>query len=475
MMISEQQAIKRDVILVSLSRWVTYAFVLLIPFSVFWPIGKPYVHGVLPLYVTPGLYLSDIAIIGMLIGLINRKVWRWQQRFEMSSALLGLALLALLTTPWALIPKLAGYTAFRWLIAFAVYLWFVQSDVPLERLVRLFVAGLCIHATVGVAQLFVGKPLGLPGELTPIIDKRAFGLTFNPNVLGGYMAIGLLLLMPLVHRWSIRCAWWLLWLGLLLSFSRSAWLATALTVPVIIIWLIQHGTKRFLISFDERSQPVFVKEGPRAFAILFIGAGIILLATYFVRSSQFAIRLQTLTQPFVQETLASAPQTTEAGFKNYLLSSLEGVGHARMELIKIALEVMAVRPLYGIGANNFPVVMLNNTTTLRPMFVHNVPLMLAAEVGVLGGAIWLTIWTFVVLLLIRYWRTANSWAIVTLCAWLAFAIIGLFDCYPWQLNSGRLLTVMLSGLLVRTLKQMPQIEQQSEREVLHEQIPTFGT
>lgn len=439
--------LEKNDFLTYLSRWAIYALLLLLPFSVFWPIGEPLALGIFPLYVTPGFYISDIAVaVGIVAGLATRHRWG---PFELSGPLLGFSLLALLTAPWALAPKLAGYTALRWLIAFGVYLWFVQSTLSLERLVRLFVAGLCIHVLVGAAQIFFEGPLGLPGELVREAN-RAQGLTFHSNVLGGYLAIGLLLSMPLLHKWPIRWAWWLLWLGLFLSFSRSAWLAVALMVPLVTAWTVQRYP-------EER----------RARAYAFLGAGVVLLVSSIVWNAPLAARLRSLTLLFdmglpTTQALVSAPQiattpppslpTTPNATTDMINILKQDTLFGRIRHVQMAIGTIAARPLRGIGAGNSPLMILDSGTSLRPELIHNVPFMLAAEVGVLGGGIWLSIWVAVVLFLIHYWPTANTWAIVALCAGLALAVIGWFDSYPWGLNSGRLLTAMVLGLIGRTLE-----------------------
>ena len=246
--------------------------------------------GIFHLYVTPGFYISDIPVaVGLVGGLATMRRWG---AFELSGPLLGFSLLALLTAPWALAPKLAGYTALRWLIAFGVYLWFVQSRLSLERLVQVFVAGLCIHAAVGVAQVLVERTLGLPGELA-LVANRAQGLTFNPNVLGGYLAIGLLLSMPLLHRWPIRWAWSLLWLGLFLSFSPSAWLAVALTMPLVTTWSVQR-----------------YPEQRRALAVLLLVVGVVVLVSSIVWNDSLAQRLRPFTRLFDLVLATTTPNTT---------------------------------------------------------------------------------------------------------------------------------------------------------------------
>jgi O-antigen ligase len=124
----------------------------------------------------------------------------------------------------------------------------------------------------------------------------------------------------------------------------------------------------------------------------------------------------------------------------------------RLMQVKLALAVIKERPVSGIGAGNFPVFMLQVGSPIIPNFVHNVPLLLAAEVGLLGAGLWLTIWVGASTLFIRLWRKADCWLVVTLCAGIALVIISLFDFYPWGLNSGRLLTAMVLGMFARALE-----------------------
>ena len=518
----QQTAIMRGVTWALLSRWTTYLFLLLMPFSVFWPMEIPLTGGVLPLYVTPGIHLSDLALVVMLlIGIVT--VRRWGP-FELSGPLVGLGLLVLIAAPWAIIPRLAGYMALRWLIAFAVYLWFVQKTVPVERMVQCFVAGLCLHVIVGLVQVVVQHPLGLPGELTipanatwasvvSLPDSRwlrAYGLTFHPNVLGGYLAVGLLLSMPLLYRWSMRIAWWGLWLGLFITFSRSAWVGAVLTVPVVMAWIAWRYPQQ-----------------RRTLVISSFGAVLVLLACSLIWHQQLAVRLQPITKrlvfmssdqiqiaiglptatpsplpsPTVSHTatvlvptstamIAKAPEmattsptavvatatATEAlptstatavpatptmtpspaiSATPTVLTAIAAAStpnkaelwslHWRHEVTSRALGVIKERPLQGVGAGNSVLVMPYNFSP-----THQVPLMLASEAGVFGGGLWLSLCLSVLLLLIRSWRQSNSWLMVSLCAWLALAVIGLFDFYPWGLNTGRLLTVMVSGLIARS-------------------------
>ena len=88
-------------------------------------------------------------------------------------------------------------------------------------------------------------------------------------------------------------------------------------------------------------------------------------------------------------------------------------------------------------------------------YVHNVPLMLAAEVGVPGGLAWVWLWIAPLVLLVkrRYHLTHPEIGALVMSVF-AVGIIALWDSYPWSLESGRLLSIMLFGLLVGSLQQL---------------------
>jgi O-antigen ligase len=118
----------------------------------------------------------------------------------------------------------------------------------------------------------------------------------------------------------------------------------------------------------------------------------------------------------------------------------------RGRLIGIALDLVAERPLTGIGAGNFALAMFEVETSMHPQPVHNVPLLLAAEVGALGALVWFWLWLAPGLALSHLRRDQNHWLVVLVAALFGLGIISLWDDYPWALNAGRLLSVTLLGL-----------------------------
>jgi len=426
----------------------SYLLALLMPFSIYWPLTAPLIAGVFIPFVTPSLFLPDIAVALAIISVVANRRRLDLGPLEIIGPLAGLCLLAALTAPWALSTPLALYSAARWVIAFVVYLCFAQRLIPIERIVWLFVAGLCLHTIVGLFQVSANGPLGLPGEMA-IANSfdlawtfRASGFSFHPNVLGGYLVVGLLLSIPQLHRRLVLVGWWLMWIGLLATFSRSAWLAFALTAPLVFLWQIRRKA-----------------ESRRPMLVALLGLFVIFAVAGFVWREQMTVRLQPVLRQTQQalETItpaAEAPSVADpAGEDTKLDRALASSNYALSERFvqnQIAFLVIKESPLQGIGAGNFPVFMRQLTLAIPPNFVHNVPLLLAAEIGILGAGLWLAMCLMFAWWLIRRWPAANGWAIAAVCAGLALGLIALFDFYPWGLNSGRLLTAMVFGFIART-------------------------
>ncbi len=221
------------------------------------------------------------------------------------------------------------------------------------------------------------------------------------------MAVGLLLGLPLLGSRRVRLLWWLLWLGLWLSFSRSAWLAVALVLPITAGGLAWRDPPR-----------------RRALSVALAGAAVMGLAAAVLLAGQLSSRFRPWATPTEARSLRE-----------------------RGELMAVAFDLIGQRPVFGVGAGNFPLAVRDAYAPVLPQPVHNVPLLLAAEVGVWGAAVWFWLWLAPAWAVSRYDRQPGPWLGVLLGVWMALAIVGLWDSYPWALNAGLLLTMTLLGLL----------------------------
>lgn len=415
---------------------LTYTLALLMPFSVFFAIGSRVDVNVFALYAQPGFYLADLPLALLLvITLITEIRWR-RGPLPFTISLAAICILAFVSVPQSVAPPFTFYVAVRWLLAFYLYLWFLQRLTPARSLVLAFAGGLSVHAIVGIIQVAVQSPLNLPGELALrpeipgaavlLVDGarllRAYGLAFHPNVLGGFLVVGLLLLTPWLDRLPAVGLWWLMWTALWLTFSRSAWLAVGLTMPLALI-------------------VCYVKRPQRRRTLILAASGALGLFLGFLLVADAQVR--TRLSPIANRLPALSEELPETGLETRSLSE-------RAELVDLALEIIEQRPFGGIGAGNFPLTMPRLRPQLPAQSVHSVPLLLASEIGLPGALLWLFINIVVLARFIVLWRKAEAALLCAMCAWMALALIALFDSYPWALNSGLLLTAMVLGLAART-------------------------
>jgi len=404
--------------------YAVYALLVGMPLAVYWPLMPIAVPGILPRYTTPGLFLQDVPSA---ILLVTSLMMGWKRKTPRAIGVQWLAVLVLAIAgiPFAMAPPLAVYTISRWLFSLVLGMALFQQDLPLERMIKWFLAGLAVHVVVGITQALTQAPIGLPAEMALGLKQpgvagikltsgwwlRAYGLTFHPNVLGGFLGIGLIAGLPLVKQLRWRFVWWLMMLGLLISFSRSAWLAVALFLPLVAVWLwLNHEILRKPLQW---TFGVAVLTG--------LLAGVIFLAPILAR------------------------------FKIHELRSEETSLSGRSELIAVAFEVISARPITGIGAGNTPLVVQAAHVDDASHAIHNLPLLFAAEIGVLGGFLWLGLWLSPALTIKEKAFKEDTWAVALVGAWSALGFIGLWDSYPWALNEGRLLMMFLGAVTFRRI------------------------
>jgi O-antigen ligase len=306
-----------------------------------------------------------------------------------------------------------------------------------------------MQAALGMAQFAAQGPLGLRdlGEVAlrpewsgaSVITAggarvlRPYGLTQHPNMLGGFLMVGCLLGAGLTlarrpARWPAVAAGALTALsfgGLLLTFSRAAWLGLAVGAAAMALLLLPRAARKGV--------------SPAAFSGLAAALGVV--AALFL-----------VTQwPLLQGRLGLATEGVE-------IRSVD----ERAGLAAGARVLVERHPLLGVGYANFSVALwearpraLEDYPTFQP--VHDVPLLARAELGPAGPILWYALaagpWIAVV-------RARGRWPAgdmpVALGAAVvggltAMAAVGFFDFYPWFSQQGRMLMWVLWALLAQSL------------------------
>ncbi len=377
-----------------------------------------YVDGILVDYLIPTIYLTDILIWGLLGLWLFRCLRSFStnhltiQPFSNFSILsFGLLLVSGLSIFGALNQPAAFY---KWLklTEYILFSFYVSKNVRLKgdwlTIVRLLSVGVLFESILAIAQWFKqGSIFGYyffgenkytvstPGIATfdfgGVKKVRPYGTFPHPNVLGGYLSI----VLPWVlhnlsskfkiqsSKFSLSSVLYLLpsilgLVALYLSFSRSAWLA---------------GT-----------------------------FGLLLTLTLILRTG------------FTFSLLPPLPS---------LLTTLSYI--RRAELNWIALQITKDHPLLGVGLNNFTIAMDKYgkisgwVRFLQP--AHNVYLLIASEIGLLGLALFLCLLFSAFRLLLR---KKNYLLLISLTQ---IALLCLSDHYFWTLQQTCLFFWLLIGLV----------------------------
>jgi O-antigen ligase len=343
----------------------------------------------------------------------------------------------LLVVAWVGVPSavdvpLAAYTAVRLVILAALGLYVANEVGQVSRVVWPVTLMVAVQGVVGIGQVVRQHSLGLAGlgeyVLAPrlavsVITShdgtrllRAYGLTDHPNILGGVLALALVLIAGAIVLDADRARRWhvgLFTLGgaaLLLTFSRGAWLGLVVGLGVMAAMLAgvqDHAAVRRL-----------------SFACV---AGLIVAAPLI---GPYHGALRARTDP-------SARSATE-------VRSVD----ERKALSDATMRITTDRPLLGVGAGALPLAMRAE----RPAFRYDyqpasvVLLDVTAETGLLGGAAYLVVLAAPWLALVRHRARWTVELAAASGALGALTVLGLFDYYPWTYSAGRIWAWLVLGL-----------------------------
>jgi len=240
-------------------------------------------------------------------------------------------------------------------------------------------------ATPGIAKAIIN------GQLI----MRPYGTFPHPNVLAGFLLIGLILGLPYLfqkNKFLFTSYLCIVVLAVVLSFSRS-------------VWLLGLISFLFFLGKSKIPKKLFWLAG---------GFWLIILILVFYLFPHFS---------------------TNEAFSQ------------RMQLMKAALLMIKVSPLSGVGLNNFIVRLpefwpvTGFTYWLQP--VHNLYLLVLSETGVVGFLIFL--W-FLILVFKRLLKSSLGANFPLLMALTAILLLGLTDHYWLTLQQGQLLLALVLGL-----------------------------
>lgn len=406
------------------------SLLFLLPWQTIWIYKNQYLNGAKWEYGTLGFYAIEgllwISIVFFLIWYLKQAIPRMRnKKFSFTQDRLQIFFIFLfvfycfLSIFWSLDKQVAWQQANRVMemvvFAFVIFL----GPLSFTQIVRWFTAGTALQGVLALFQFFAQttfsfKWLGLsehPAMLagTSIVQGetgervlRAYGAFPHPNVLGGYLAVGIVFTFIVFYFLSVKnkrnTYYWHIVLalqtaGLFVSFSRSAWLMFGLT----------------LLYF------IFVAFKKRKYTPLFLSFFVFLL---------FSIGNFPLLHTRVSQTAATEIRSTEERVVGY----------------QEALNMWKQHPLFGVGIGNYSTASFAQNPT-EPAWayqpVHMVPLLALVELGGVGLGMVIFLAGFML------WKGYKSLFIIGF--YFLPLPLALFDHYMFSLMPGLILAGFFLG------------------------------
>lgn len=389
------------------------------------------------------LFASDIAMLAVLIFWILSFLVE-PRKISFGPAHIWIPLLGLTLAGWlSLINSwdvpLTAYHALRFSILFLFFLFIINEIHSPEWVVVPAAVQVLIQSTFAIGQSLLQDDLGFQAigeyDLDPLRQGtsvltagggrflRAYGLSAHPNILGGCLAVGLLILLAgfiYSHRSQIYDIALVIVIGLgsialMLTFSRSAWLAfIAGSLLIVGVEVSKRNTKTLK-------------------RIMILGLICILGLTPFLIHDL----------PYLSSRL-----NTGNSFSNNQIE--QGSLIERVYLFEAALYIFVDNMPVGIGLGV-------SVTALREAYPllsiryeppHFTLVASALETGVIGAAFYFGLMLFPFVFFI--WQRQRIFqipaSIAAFSVMLALMVIGLFDHYTWMLVPGRALQWLAWGI-----------------------------
>lgn len=349
--------------------------------------------------------------------------------------------LSIIWAPWQSLAVARWLTVVEGIALFSFVFVFVprsrHASLTIADIAIVWVGGAVIESVLGLYQffsqgVFASSLLGMAWHeswrggaiiLQTATERwlRSYGSLPHPNVLGGYLTLALFWLWYLVPKattavrriaYAIVAA--IISVTVLFSFSRSAWIALALGGIVIISSLWRFGDRTTI----KNSIKIFI---PAAVALVIIGLS--------------------LTGPII---------TRLEGREPLEVNSIQ----LRLTYTEQALALISNHWLSGVGIGNYTLAVYQEINSNLPGYyyqaVHNIFLLIFAEIGIFGILIFIALCITALLTLLRAPHTMGRAG--AMAAVLTIACVGMVDHYWWTHYTGSMMMWLVFAIAFQTAK-----------------------
>ena len=373
------------------------------------------------------LFASDVAMIYTLVFWAGSLIL-FPRKLQIGSIFIFIGLAGLTLAGWVSVLAsadgiLSCYLVMRFVLLFLFYLFIVNEIKSVNWVVVPVGMQILFQSIIVILQVTSQTSLGLHalGELTlnpaesgtsVIIANgmrflRGYGLSDHPNILGGCITFGLVLLLAAILYGNTRAriissiVFLPCFLALVMTFSRSAW------VSFFVAGSFMVGVEAFARRWDS------VK------AVILLGVLSLLIVMPFIQKniSLFQTRMNS-------GNMAQDNQMQERAF-----------------LLDAGNTLFVEHVVVGVGLGSAPLAMKNRFENFPLNFQppHYAILVAAMETGIFGGVFYLLLIAIPFILFMSNWKffLQKPAIIGAFALLLSIMVAGLFDYYTWSYAYGR--------------------------------------
>lgn len=447
--------------------YLFYLFIFLLPWQTRWIWHYGSLNGGQSEYLTFSLFGTEILLwLILFLTIIYKIKVKDEEASILNYKILDLYILfglliavSLLSLVWAADAQVSLYYIVKLLNGLALLIFIINFKFSYKKIGLAIIASGFVQGILAILQfltqkVWASKWLGMAEQLsqtlgTSVIEVngirwlRAYGSLPHPNILAGCLVISCLLLVVMLilnrHKWE-KVLLWVSWpailAGLFFTFSKSAFLALGIGFLFLSIFIY--------LSYENKAKIVFSQ-------ILFSGFLVLAVLTLFYSQLVF--------------TRLNAEERLE-------LKSLT----ERALYFEQAKDLIQDNWLKGVGLGNYTWVLFNSLPEKQPAWyyqpVHNVYLLVATELGILGFIIFILIiievlrkiWHFKIdynlkLLevfknfefkqIYHFYKNHFFWLLGLTACLIVILILMAFDHYFWTQYFGIMLWWFILGLWLK--------------------------
>ena len=424
-----------------------YLLVFLLPWQTRLILSAGEINGGYFEYGTISLYAVDLLLVFLIFISGWQKIVEIKKRPEEMKIqrvwyiLAGLEIFIVISIFFSVDKWLAVYGYLRFLLGAGIFWLLTSVNYNKIKLYYSFIAGAFVQAGFAIWQFifqtsFANKWLGLamhdPEVLgTSVLETvsgtrwlRAYGSLDHPNLLGGYLCFGVLLLVffrlknkegdfefrfnKFIFIFLYYFILGIIFSALFFSFSRAAWFS--LLFGLIIVFIILIYQRKYI------AQKIFLK------SVLFLGT------VFFLLFNQYS---QLVMTRLSDETRLEQKSNIE-----------------RLESFEIAGSIIKKNFLFGTGIGNYGLAVKDEVISDQPSWyyqpVHNFYLLVFSEIGFFGG---LCIIILFLGFMYRTYKQKGDKEVVFVSLLFVLAGLGMLDHWLWSLHFGVLFFWLILGVI----------------------------